>query len=353
VGHYTQHLAAAFGGLGQSARVVTQLANGLWYVVGCNQMAAQPLSTVVRQLAKATPQMQLFWQYTPYNFSRIGVPLYLPWRMFRFRLSGYRQAIFFHEVSVRFWGYGFRQALLALGQRLVANAMAAICAQSFTSIGLYGSYFWGKKPWVVPVGANIMPAPKAAIPLLPPVELACFANRADEALFVALAAIDRGQPCSMVLLGNLDQRQQERIEACLHRYQLQALVTITGTLPEAELSRYLKAAQIFIQPQKVERGSQGGASGKNGTLIAAMGMGKAIITTKGDMTDPHIFRDGENLLFVPYGDAIAYGGALEQLQDAANRTALGLAAQASFEQYFAWPVIAGQIIEVLNRKANV
>jgi glycosyltransferase involved in cell wall biosynthesis len=346
-------MAAAFGGPGQPARVVTQLANGLWYVVGCNQMAAQPLRTVVRQLVKTTPQMQLFWQYTPYNFSRIGVPLYLPWLMFRFRLNGYRQAIFFHEVSVRFWGYGFKQALLALGQRLVANVSSAICVQSFTSIGLYRSYFLGRKPWVVPVGANIMPAPQAAIPPLPPVELACFANRADEALFVALAAINRAQPCRMVLLGNLDQRQQERIDACLHRDQLQALVTVTGALPEAELSRHLQAAQIFMHPQKVERGRQGGASGKNGTIIAAMAHSLPIITTQGDMTETKYFKDKENLVFVPFGESQAYFDALVLLNNETKRKSMGGASKATFNQHFAWPLIAGKIADVLNQRADV
>ena len=346
-------MAAAFGGLGQPARVVTQLANGLWYVVGCNQMAAQPLRTVVRQLAKATPQMQLFWQYTPYNFSRIGLPLYLPWRMCRLRLSGYRQAIFFHEVSVRFWGYGFRQALVALGQRLVANVSSAICVQSFTSIGLYRSYFWGRKPLVVPVGANILPSDTGVKNDLPAFELACFANRADEALFVALAEINTTQLCRMVLLGHASPVQLQLINHLIKRYKLETMVTITGDTAAAALSEYLRQSQIFMHPQRVERRVQGGASGKNGTIIAAMAHSLPIITTQGDMTETKYFKDKENLVFVPFGESQAYFDALVLLNNETKRKSMGGASKATFNQHFAWPLIAGKIADVLNQRADV
>jgi glycosyltransferase involved in cell wall biosynthesis len=353
VGHYTQHLSGAMAAMGQKVVVVTQLKNGLWYPHAQRMQHARTLGRTLAHLRQQHPRAKLFWQYTPYNFSTLGLPFYLLPLLLRLRLGGWSQAIFFHEVSVRFWGYGVRQAALALGQRLVANGLAAVCPARVTSIGLYRSYFWGKKPTVVPVGANILPSEGAALAPSGQFELACFANRADQALFEAVAAINRHQLCRLVLLGHCHQQQQQQINTYLARYRLQALVTLTGTLPEAELGRHLQAAQIFMQPQKVERGSQGGASGKNGTLIAAMAMGKAIITTRGDMTDQSIFVDGENMLLVPYGDAHAYGRSLAQLQDAGRRAALGRAARHSFEQHFAWPVVARHIIEVLNRHEDV
>jgi glycosyltransferase involved in cell wall biosynthesis len=78
--------------------------------------------------------------------------------------------------------------------------------------------------------------------------------------------------------------------------------------------------------------------------MAAMSMGKAIISCQGDMTDDSLFREGENIVFVPYGDAAEYYNAMQRLlQDAGLREALGNSARRTYEESCNWQVIARRI----------
>ena len=80
-----------------------------------------------------------------------------------------------------------------------------------------------------------------------------------------------------------------------------------------------------------------------------MAVGKAIITCAGDMTDPQLFRKSENMLLVPYADAVGYEKALlVLLNDRSLADKLGKAAATTYQEYCSWEVTGRMIEKVLR-----
>jgi glycosyltransferase involved in cell wall biosynthesis len=78
-----------------------------------------------------------------------------------------------------------------------------------------------------------------------------------------------------------------------------------------------------------------------------MAAGSAIITT--DQTGCREVV-GDTALLVPAGDDTAIRSALRQLAaDSELRAKLGTAARQRIEEFFSWPAVTGQYLDVFNR----
>ncbi|CAN5720693.1 hypothetical protein BH10BAC3_BH10BAC3_33810 [soil metagenome] len=408
VGDHTAHLKRELEKMGNRVLVLTgtggQNEQDVFSVAAFNGRMYSRLQTLITEENIG----RILWQYVPYSYQRKGLPLWWPLLMLRLAGSGVKQFVFFHEVSLRWWGYGLRQLVLASGQRMIANLASLAANGLFTSIPLYAGYFVFKKPGIVPISANIMvigenvnrqssvvsgdlescraESVEASNPVRMTVvnnewsevnsqrstvssqwddqgpvnrqpstlvrrenQVFCFANRADRALLQAIKNINGQFPVTLVLGGMIHPDKKAPLVDWIGELNLEDMVCFTGTMAPEALAGIIKASAIFLQPQIVERKNQGGISAKNGTVMAAMAMGKAIITCAGDMTDPTIFKPNENILLVPYGDGLAYEKALVHLLERpAEMERLGTAAAAIYRERCSWEVTGRMINDSIN-----
>lgn len=336
VGDHSTHLKKEWEAIGHEVFILTEgnPANncpGIYYTDTFDRRLRDVLTGL---LVKYSINI-IFWQYVPYSYHKKGLPVWLPGVMRTIQKKGVRQLLYFHEVCIRIKGHGQRHRLAGWLQRNIARSAIKIADTAFTNVPLYQAYFKNKKPRLLPVGSNI-PAPFNPVAIVPG-RIVCFANRADPALFQAVSYLKKETTVELVICGACNKERMQVLDRWIKQFELEDIATITNALPAEKLGELIASAAIFFQPQLVEKNNEGGISGKNGTIMAAMEMGKAIITCRGDMTDPLLFRNDDNLLFVPYGQADAYRNALHQLLENENlRQQLGTAAMETYHRYVNW-----------------
>jgi glycosyltransferase involved in cell wall biosynthesis len=163
-------------------------------------------------------------------------------------------------------------------------------------------------------------------------------DRAIEELVHAVSAVTSPRPLRLFLVGGYgnEERRVERIRRLAAELGLEGRVEITGPLSAGAVSGYLARSDIFVSPEAA------GPSGRRGSLIAAYAHGLPVVAYDGRERED-VFRDGDNIIVVPEGDASSLATAVERLagNDALRRT-MGERARATFDEYFAWPRIAEQ-----------
>jgi glycosyltransferase involved in cell wall biosynthesis len=140
-----------------------------------------------------------------------------------------------------------------------------------------------------------------------------FLNRSKGGLTLveALARLAQAHPGARLLMigeqvGASDPTNyayRQEVEAALARHGLQARVTWTGRLPEAEVSANLAACDVLLMPYT------DGASLRRGTLMAGLAHGCAIATTTPETPVPELV-EGRDLLYFPPEDAAAAAAAV-------------------------------------------
>lgn len=293
----------------------------------------------------------ILWQYSPNSFSRLGLPFFLLPLMTIFRVKGFNQIVYFHEASLRSRGYGTKQFLQALLQQFISRSIAFIAHRNVTSIPFYQQYLWPSTATVIPVGANIKQVYRNTSFITQTLDtnptLFCFANRVNAILIEAIANIDR--PIKIIFAGKTSKVHNQCIKNWLEAFGISDNASVYGILSPEKIADLMQTADIYMQPEPLYKKTQGGVSAKNGTIIAAMSMAKPIISTCGDMTDLRIFKNGENILFVNYNSVEEYSYIIKELIfDSEKKREIGLAAKATYEKYFAWPVIAENINNIIN-----
>ncbi len=121
-------------------------------------------------------------------------------------------------------------------------------------------------------------------------------------------------------------------------------VELTGFLPDVQVARRLRAADLVALP------FNRGATLKSGALVTSLCFGLPLVTTAGG--DLGELRHGESLWLVPPRDPAALAVALETLAtDAALRCRLGQAAARRAVRY-RWATIAEQHLELYAGRAT-
>jgi len=160
----------------------------------------------------------------------------------------------------------------------------------------------------------------------------------------ALPALRADRPdLHLVVAGGFTSQALPEAEASAFRAELAQLagrygageaVTMTGYLPDAEVSALLHAADAAVLPFTA------GVTGKSGALLAALGHGVPTAVTVPDDPDPDL-RDGETVAVIPVrrdGEAVA--GTLHRLvSDGALRARLSRGGRALVADR-SWPRIA-------------
>jgi len=170
-----------------------------------------------------------------------------------------------------------------------------------------------------------------------------FMNRSKgiETLLAALAILrSEGNPTKLLLIGGrtgssdpANVTYADAIEAQVTQLGLTEYITWTGFVNDEAVTAYLNACDAVVLPFR------DGASYRRGTLMAAIQHGCAIVTTQPQVAIP-TFRDGENMLLSPAGNASALAESIKQLRANADlRAKLGKGAQ-ELRQNFDWEIIA-------------
>jgi glycosyltransferase involved in cell wall biosynthesis len=210
----------------------------------------------------------------------------------------------------------------------------------------------------IPIGSNIAPAPagdRAALlaRLSLPADAVLVAHfglvypgKGLETLLDALLHVRRRHPrAHLVIVGDTreqDRAYRARLQARVERLGLRTAVAWTGRMADAEASRVLSAADLFVAP------FDEGASIRRGSLMAGLAHGRAVVSTHPARPSSWL-RDGEALALVAPRDAAALADRMAALLDApAERARLATAARTLAER-FAWPDIAARTRDIYER----
>ena len=348
VGAYTQRLGAALGELGWSVAVATrplphpadEFPPVRDEVPG---WSVAPLVRWLRRLREREPPSLLHLQYQAGAFALRGAPLLLP-----LLARPVPVVTTFHDLRVP---YLFPKAgpLRQLALRLLARTSAAVVVTDPEDEGVLRR--WGvasARLWRVPIGSNL-PAPQdpraarrrlGAPPEQPVVAFFGFRQpeKGLETLLAALARLPEPRPLLVLVGGEQPDTAEGRAHAPSRAAPAQALpVRDLGYRPAQEVADLLAAADLVVLPFRQ------GASLRNGTLIAALACGAAVVTTAPpDPARLRPLRDGAHLRLVPPGDPVALAATLaELLADAARREHLRAGARA-IAPLFAWERIAAR-----------
>jgi glycosyltransferase involved in cell wall biosynthesis len=158
-----------------------------------------------------------------------------------------------------------------------------------------------------------------------------------ETLLAALARVRRRQPrAHLVVIG--DTRAQDRdyrggLQDQVARLGLQAAVVWTGRMDDADASRVLSVADLFVVP------FDDGASLRRGSLMAGLAHGCAVLTTRAARGGDDL-TNGDPVALAPPRDAGALAERIGALLAAPDERARLARAARKLAERFAWPEIA-------------
>lgn len=199
----------------------------------------------------------------------------------------------------------------------------------------------------VPIGSNLpeLPAARADDDAGP--ELAVgyfgFVNPAKgvETLLDAFAVAHQRCPAArLVMICALrDDAYHAAIRHKIEALGLRDAVTVTGELPDVAAAVALARCALVVLPFR------DGVSLRRTTLIAALALGRPVISTR-SVVPPAALCDGRDLVLVPPGDVPALARAIVALlDDPEERARLGARAREA-ARAFAWPTIAARTLNV-------
>lgn len=389
----------------------------------------------LQELVQKESITHVLWQYSPYALHARGTPWWVVKAARALRKMGLQQAVYFHEIQIRYSVPGLFNTWRAFQQQQIAQRLLSICGKAGTSISFYLPYLSGGNPadWATQQGDSGayaeqnrgLPAGKNKIVLIPvptniPVRyiaptakavpaaesklvetgagtpaansyeaylsllginpqeassfphtsneavsplaegwgggfrfhktfpILSFANRALPGIVEALATLQKAHPTiEPVWLGHASETGLAALRQKTEALGLSARVT--GTQPLEKLAAEIEAAEIVLLPQPLGKKGEGGISLKNGTLSAAMAAGKAIIATRGDMTDTHLLQHGVQIHFVNDNETATWHHAIEHLlQNETYRHQLGQQAYHFYQQHLSMAVVGKAFEEYLT-----
>lgn len=289
----------------------------------------------------------IVWQYTPNLYSKRGLPFQILNIFRQIKQSGYRQDVFFHEASVRAFGHGIKQWLLAVMQQFICRRLALKATKNMTNIAFNKQYLKPAQVSIVPVGANIM-APARIVKADGEFKVFCFSNKLNIEALKCFYVLSRDiKEFKVVIAGNCTLSQDTFIKTGISEYQLNDIVDYKGSLQAEDLANTMATCDLLLQPGTVERG-EGGVSFKNGSIIAAMQMGLPIVSNKGDMTDEG-FIHLKNIVFAGGSTEHDYCQSIKLLyKDFLLRETISTNAKAYYNTNLTWMSISSQILNILN-----
>ncbi|GIW43241.1 MAG: glycosyl transferase family 1 [Candidatus Binatia bacterium] len=248
----------------------------------------------------------------------------------------------------------FRQASLPVAAAVVAlerliprvyRGRPFIAVSSSTRDDLIGRGVSGDSIRVIPNGLDHtlynpngrLPAEQPTLLVLGRVE---FYKRIDLVLRAA-AELRRALPTLHVVIVG-DGRARARLEKLARELQLQACVTFTGFVPDAEKVAHIRRCHLVVNTSEKE--------GWGLTVLEANACGLPVVASDVPGLRDAV-RHGETGLLVPHGDVAALAAAIRTLlEDTTLRERLGRGAL-QWAQQFSWEAAADRTLEVVEAEA--
>ncbi len=296
----------------------------------------------------------LLIQYVPYSYSKNGFPVYFTFFVFLLRMRGIQILVTFHEISIRFFDNGFKSIFRAILQRSIAYILCSISTNVLTSNRYYASLLQPFKSAVISIPSNfenlISNSIKTELDNNNLVFITSTANRCYDTFFETISLFAKNCSNDLVvnITGRADDLEIKRINDLTNKYGLNKIIKCKVNLSENKYCTILRNTHIFIHLEFVSTNGEGGVSTKSGVVATAMAYGLPIITTCGDMTDFNVFKNNENLLFVPYDNPYI---AVREIQMLTNnislRSILSNNARDTYKNYMQWPISIKYYLSIL------
>jgi len=154
-------------------------------------------------------------------------------------------------------------------------------------------------------------------------------------LIDALKRLPPDIPAKLLILGEGTDRP--KLEAQVRELGLNGRVTMPGRVPDPDLHRAFREADVFVLPSIVDK--RGDTEGLGVVLLEAMSYRVPVIGSAiGGITD--IISDGETGLLVPPEDSAAIAAAIERIAgDPALAERLAVAGRRRMRERFGWDAI--------------
>jgi glycosyltransferase involved in cell wall biosynthesis len=288
-------------------------------------------------------------QYNPFSFARRGLAPWLPLAWQRLRKGAHApMVVTVHEAHVP--PHGWRYTVMGNWQRaqLIAllrssDAAIATCRERSEQLAA----LWSHTPVTeVPVGSNLDEVEDGARwalrhhllgPRARPI-IATFGNAHPSR---SLPHVVRATSAVADVVGELVLLNLGASAPRLSTTPPGVEVVTPGPLGVRDLSVHLSCADLVVLP------FINGAITNKTTLMAALQLGRPVLSTRGPSTDDILLGPGLCLLDVDDADGYA-AAAVALMRDPAERAALGRRGRELYERAFSWEVVAAQTLEVLG-----
>jgi glycosyltransferase involved in cell wall biosynthesis len=286
---------------------------------------------------------QILVQYVPQGFGMRGMNLPLCVWLFERRRAGI--TIMFHEVAVALrWQQLLRHNVIGAVNRAMAFALTRAARRCFVGAAAWEPLLRSLAPaeaaisWL-PVPSNVpVVDDQAGVRALRKM-LAARGGKilghfgtaretwiADRLGAVVPALLRERSNIVFLLVGHDSPDLRGRVLA--HAPELHLRVHATGPLAPADVSRYLNACDVMLQPY------DDGVSTRRGSMMAALAHRRPVVTTTCASTEP-LWSESGAVVLVDIGDEMAMSAAVAHLMDdAGERTRLKAAAGALYAQRF-------------------
>lgn len=289
-------------------------------------------------------------QYTALQWSKHGMPIYLPTVFAMLRLRGVKRAVVFHDANP----YPVRRPFDRIRKAIQVFLMKWLCRGAdrvITTIDPKG-VFWianrDAKYVCIPVGANVPVADRSR--LRPGSngrkKVAVFSvtpgkSMVDEAKTIAQVvstAAQRSGSLQLVVLGRNSKEAGSALQSSLDGGGVE--LRVLGLLPAEEVAAEIAACDALLFVRE-------GVSSRRSSAIAGIMQGLPIVAYSGPETAFPITEAG--LALAPEGNREALATALAQVVgDAELQRRLRARSEAAREKYFSWDSIANNYVDTLQ-----
>lgn len=254
----------------------------------------------ILKLAKQQKNTTLYLQYVPFAYSKLGIPFFLPILFLLARLNGIKTYIFFHEVAVRVWGYGFNYFARGILQRCIAYLLCLLANKIYNNTLIGTTLIRPFKSTIIYIPSNFPDVSAISVEKKP--IIVSFLSRYNQCLLQALQQVNTQTtvPLKLILVGKANNTIKQMVLQDIEHLKMREFVEIDTNEDALHIATTIKQAKVYIQLEKVERKNEGGISTKSGLIMAAMQIGVPIITTQGDMTDTSYFNNNHNICLIKY-----------------------------------------------------
>jgi len=297
-----------------------------------------------RELKKFDAPRRLLVQWVPHGYGYRSMNVWFClWLWSRARLRGDEVTLVVHEPFLAFGEGSRRQDAAAFVHRLMTTILLSAARRVWTTIpewerllrpyalGRRVRFGWLPVPSTTPVVADskeseTVRARYASGGVALVGHFGTYGGGVARALSRLVPRLLSTERCAMLLLGHGSEEMREEILRA--RPELASSLHAAGTLTHEELSHHIAACDLLLQPYT------DGVSARRTSAMAGLAHGRAIVTTKGRLTEPVWEESGAVALADACNDEALLCEARRLLASHEERARLSAAARALYRERF-------------------